>query len=241
MTTPPQPPEPYGEGYPDPTRESSEPPSQDSKVELSKGATSEPTTAGSGSEWERARERMLAQASIPTVQPPAQDVPQRRSMFGGFGAGGRSMFGGGAGGRPTGRPMSGGGGGGRPARRPMFAPRAPRPPQQDVEGRPVNNTMAVAALIAGIASIVPGIFLLGVLDIVLIVLAVVFGVLALMRVRRGLSNRKGFAVTGLALGVIAAILLVVVLILSHNAIVSCKNKIGHTPSSKELTQCQKSK
>jgi len=102
----------------------------------------------------------------------------------------------------------------------------------------MNNTFAVTAMILGLVSIV-GVYLLGILDVAIVVLAIVFGILAILKVRRGQSNRMGYAITGLATGVLGAVIIVIAIIVSRHIIQDCQKKIGHKPSSAELKQCQK--
>jgi hypothetical protein len=85
---------------------------------------------------------------------------------------------------------------------------APYPPQYPTYPQPrTGNGKAVAALVFGILSIV--FFWLSILDGVLIILALIFGILGLSESRRQGGNGRGLAVTGLVcmgIGAVAAIL-----------------------------------
>lgn len=109
-------------------------------------------------------------------------------------------------------------------------------PDEEPGAAPVRNGIAVAALVLGIISI-PGIYLLGVLDVAFIVLAVVLGILALRQVKRGTCTKKGFAIAGIATGGVGAILLVVAIIVSQRAISDCKDKIGPGATDKQVQTC----
>lgn len=113
-------------------------------------------------------------------------------------------------------------------------------PEEGPNAAPVRNGMAIAALVLGIISI-PGIYLLGVLDIAAIILAIVFGVLALRRVKRGTCTRKGFAIAGIATGGVGAILLIVAIVVSQRAISDCKHKIGPNATDKQIQTCLNNK
>lgn len=105
---------------------------------------------------------------------------------------------------------------------------------------PMRNGLAVASLILGIVAI-PGILILGLLDAVVLIFAIVLGILALRQVKHGLSNRRGFAIAGTALGGVALVLFVVAVVVNQHAVNDCKKTVGHTPSRSELSQCQKDK
>jgi uncharacterized membrane protein len=98
--------------------------------------------------------------------------------------------------------------------------------------------MPIAALSLGALSLI-AILLLKSLPIAVImaVLAIVFGILGLRQVKRGVADRKGFALAGLILGGVGLVLSIVLLILSYRVYNDCKDKIGHSPSQKELTKC----
>jgi hypothetical protein len=75
-----------------------------------------------------------------------------------------------------------------------------RVPQRDTPGRPVQgNGLAVASLVLGITSI--AFCWWGLLTLVQIVLAVVFGGVAIQAANQG-AGRKGMAVAGLLCGVV---------------------------------------
>ncbi|MGI8696823.1 MAG: DUF4190 domain-containing protein [Mycobacteriales bacterium] len=107
-----------------------------------------------------------------------------------------------------------------------------------VERRPPapRNGTAIASLVLGVIS-VPGIYLLGLVDLPVALLAVVLGFLALRQTRRGLATKRGFAIGGMVGGGIGLVLVVVALILSHRLVNDCRDKIGHAPSSSELKTC----
>ncbi len=101
-----------------------------------------------------------------------------------------------------------------------------------------RNGMSIAALSLGALALI-AILLLKSLPIAVLmaVLAIVFGIIGLRQVKRGISDRKGFALAGLILGAIALVLSIVLLFLSYRVYNDCKDKIGHSPSQKELTKC----
>jgi uncharacterized protein DUF4190 len=103
---------------------------------------------------------------------------------------------------------------------------------------PARNGMPIAALSLGALALI-AILLLKSLPIAVImaVLAIVFGILGLRQVKRGVADRKGFALAGLILGAVGLVLSIVLLILSYRVYNDCKDKIGHSPSQKELTKC----
>lgn len=74
---------------------------------------------------------------------------------------------------------------------------------------PPRNGLGLAALIVGIVSlllaIIPGVGLIG-------VVAVVLGVIALVRVRRGVATNRGVSITGVVLGGLAVVAAVVWLV-----------------------------
>ncbi|HVX46262.1 MAG TPA: DUF4190 domain-containing protein [Mycobacteriales bacterium] len=113
---------------------------------------------------------------------------------------------------------------------------APAWPEEEPGDLPVRNGLATAALVLGIISI-PGIYLLGVLDVAFIVLGIVFGILALRQVKRGTCTKKGFAIAGIVTGGVGAILLVVAIIVSQRAISDCKDKIGPHATDKQIQTC----
>lgn len=109
-------------------------------------------------------------------------------------------------------------------------------PDEEPGELPVRNGIAVAALVLGIISI-PGIYLLGILDIAFIVLSILLGILALRQVKRGTCTKKGYAIGGIVTGGVGAILLVVAIIVSQRAISDCKDKIGHNATDKQIQKC----
>lgn len=103
---------------------------------------------------------------------------------------------------------------------------------------PARNGMPIAALSLGALSLVSILILKSLpIAIVLAVVAVVLGIVALRQVKKGIADRRGFALAGLILGAVGIVLSVVLLILSYRVYNDCKHKIGHSPSQKELTQC----
>lgn len=105
---------------------------------------------------------------------------------------------------------------------------------------PPRNNLALAAIILGVVALL-GLFLIGIVDAVIIIAGLVVGILAVRQVKRGESNRRGFAIAGVVLSAVALVLFVVFVIVNQRAVSDCKKKIGHSPSSSELRQCQKDK
>lgn len=77
-------------------------------------------------------------------------------------------------------------------------------------GQPQSNGFGIAALVLGILSI-PAAFLAGVPGIVLGLLALVFGILGLRKVRAGRANNRGMAITGLITGILGLLMGIAVL------------------------------
>jgi predicted PurR-regulated permease PerM len=107
---------------------------------------------------------------------------------------------------------------------------------------PARNGMPIAALILGVISII-AILLLKSLPIAVLmaVLAIALGIIGLRQVKRGITDKRGFALAGLILGIVGLVLSVVLLVLSYRVYNDCKHKIGHSPSQKELTACVNAK
>lgn len=107
---------------------------------------------------------------------------------------------------------------------------------------PARNGLTVAAMLLGVLSIV-GIVLLKslILGVIAGLLGLIFGIIGLRQVKRGVADRRGFALTGVVAGALGLVISVVLLVLSYRVYNDCKHKIGHAPSSKELTQCVKHK
>lgn len=101
-----------------------------------------------------------------------------------------------------------------------------------------RNGMPIASLTTGALSLIAILLLKSLpIAIVLAVVAVVLGIIGLRQVKKGISDRRGFALAGLILGAVGIILSVVLLILSYRVYNDCKHQIGHSPSQKELTKC----
>jgi predicted PurR-regulated permease PerM len=101
-----------------------------------------------------------------------------------------------------------------------------------------RNGMPVAALTTGILSLIAILLLKSLpIAVLLAVVSIALGIMGLRQVKRGIADRRGFALAGLILGVVGLILSVVLLILSYRVYNDCKHKIGHSPSQKELTTC----
>ncbi|WP_448615292.1 DUF4190 domain-containing protein [Modestobacter sp. URMC 112] len=77
-------------------------------------------------------------------------------------------------------------------------------------GQPKKNGFGIAALVLGILSL-PAAFFAGVPGIVLGLLAIVFGVLGLRRVKARQADNRGMAITGLVTGVLGLLLGIAVL------------------------------
>ncbi len=116
------------------------------------------------------------------------------------------------------------------------------PEEQTADRPPPRNGQPIGALLLGLVSLA-GVFLFRSVFISVIagLLAVVFGVLALRQVKRGIADKRGFAIGGIVLGGLGLVVSVVLLVLSYHLYNDCKNKIGHAPSQSELTQCVKHK
>lgn len=105
-----------------------------------------------------------------------------------------------------------------------------------------RNGLAVAALIVGIVSI-PAALVLGVIDVVLILAAIILGVLALQRVRQGVSDKRGVAIAGIVTAVVGLILAIVLTVIGYRNLQNCKKQLHlkGTPTTAQLKQCQKTK
>jgi uncharacterized protein DUF4190 len=114
------------------------------------------------------------------------------------------------------------------------------PEEQPGGGRvgAARNGMPIASLSTGALSLISILLLKSLpIAIVLAVVAVVLGFIGMRQVKKGIADRRGFALAGLILGVVGIVLSVVLLILSYRVYNDCKHKIGHSPSQKELTKC----
>jgi hypothetical protein len=113
---------------------------------------------------------------------------------------------------------------------------------EDTPGGPrvgaARNGMPIASLTTGALSLISILLLKSLpIAIVLAVVSVVLGFIGLRQVKKGIADRRGFALAGLILGVVGIVLSVVLLILSYRVYNDCKHTIGHSPSQKELTKC----
>ncbi|MET7770437.1 DUF4190 domain-containing protein [Nocardia sp. NPDC005366] len=119
----------------------------------------------------------------------------------------------------------------------------PPPGGQYWQESPKGKGIAVTALVLGILAIfgllvVVGGFLFG-------VFAVIFGIIALVKVRRGTGGGTGFAATGIVLGVIALIAATVISIVGWSLFVNsggkdfldCVNKAGNDQS--KIDDCER--
>lgn len=101
-----------------------------------------------------------------------------------------------------------------------------------------RNGMPIASLTTGALSLISILLLKSLpIAIVLAVVAVVVGFIGMRQVKKGIADRRGFALAGMIMGAVGIVLSVVLLILSYRVYNDCKHKIGHSPSQKELTQC----
>lgn len=117
-------------------------------------------------------------------------------------------------------------------------------PDDDKSGErpPARNGLTMAAMLLGLLSIVSILLLKSlILGVIAGLLGLIFGILGLRQVKRGIADRRGFALTGVVAGALGLIISVVLLILSYRVYNDCKHKLGHAPSSKELTRCVKNK
>jgi hypothetical protein len=116
------------------------------------------------------------------------------------------------------------------------------PEEQAADRPPPRNGMPIGALLLGVVSLA-GVFLFRSVFISVIagLLGVVFGILALRQVKRGIADRRRFAISGIVLGGLGLVVSVVLLIVSYHLYNDCKDKLGHAPNQKELTQCVNNK
>ncbi len=98
----------------------------------------------------------------------------------------------------------------------------------DVPGRSLPTGMAVASLILGILGILTAFFLLGGL---LGLVAVILGVLALGKIKRGEADGRGMAIGGIVTGAIALVLTIGFLAIVGSFFAANSDEIG------SLTQC----
>lgn len=151
----------------------------------------------------------------PTAPPPAQN-PAPGTPFNPYppGAGTDNPFA-----NPPGTPY---GGAPNPYQYPPagYGPGAPVPPPYHGYAQPgTGNGKAIAALVLGICSIV--FCWLSVFDGVFVILALVFGLLALGDARNGRSGGRGMAIAGLACMVVGALLATLITIKYAHAIQKC--------------------
>ena len=95
----------------------------------------------------------------------------------------------------------------------------PPPPYPQLRPAPHRHGQAIAALVLGIASIV--FCWLSVFDAVFIILALVFGLLALNESKQPGAPGRGMAIAGLACTVVGAIVATVLTVLIVHAINKC--------------------
>lgn len=112
------------------------------------------------------------------------------------------------------------------------------PESDGSDSPPPRNGMAITAAVCGGLALI-AIFLLGspIFGIPLGVGGIVTGILAIRQVRKGISNKKGLAITGLVLGIISIVISIVLFVLSYRLYNDCKSELGHEPSTEELKQC----
>ncbi|MEO8888500.1 MAG: DUF4190 domain-containing protein [Jatrophihabitantaceae bacterium] len=114
-------------------------------------------------------------------------------------------------------------------------PAGPPPPPYNLQYPPprTGNGKAIAALVLGLASIL--FCWLSFFDVVLVVLAVVFGFIALGEAKRRPGNEgKGLAIAGLACALVGAILATVLTIVIYTKYKDC---IGLGLGSSQYSQC----
>jgi VIT1/CCC1 family predicted Fe2+/Mn2+ transporter len=108
------------------------------------------------------------------------------------------------------------------------------------DGPRPRNTLPIASLACGVFAILVMLVLSQVvLGILFGVIAIVLAIFGLRAVRRGVADRRSWALTGLITGVLAILISAVLLILSYRVYSDCRDKIGHKPSTSELKNCSK--
>ena len=107
------------------------------------------------------------------------------------------------------------------------------------QGAPAkSNGLGIAALVLGILSI-PAAFFVGI-GIVFGLLAIIFGIIGLRRVKARRADNKGMAIAGLITGVIGALLSIVViglLVFVTNTTEDCRNEFNSTGDQAQFDQC----
>jgi hypothetical protein len=101
-----------------------------------------------------------------------------------------------------------------------------------------RNGLPTAAMVLGVVS-VGTLLLVPLVAAICSVLAIVFGIIGLRQVRTGRSNRRGFALTGLATGIAGLVILVVLVGYAIRRFDACQRHVGHQPNTQELLQCRK--
>ncbi|SDY25659.1 protein of unknown function [Modestobacter sp. DSM 44400] len=102
-----------------------------------------------------------------------------------------------------------------------------------------SNGFGITALVLGILSL-PAAFFGGIPGILLGVLAIVFAVLGLRRVRARRADNRGMAIAGLVTGILGALLGVVVLVLTvlvFNTVGDCVDQLQETGDQVQYQQC----
>ncbi|MRH86329.1 DUF4190 domain-containing protein [Nocardia sp. SYP-A9097] len=126
-----------------------------------------------------------------------------------------------------------------------YPPPGGQPPQQYWQESPKGKGLAVTALVLGIIAVVTfWTVILTVVGVFFGLLAAIFGLIAMMKARRGTSGGFGMAVAGLILGLLGLIGGIVVGILvwvvfkdnGGTDLVDCLNKAGNDKAAQQ--QCQ---
>ena len=107
------------------------------------------------------------------------------------------------------------------------------------QGAPAkSNGLGIAALVLGILSI-PAAFFVGA-GIVFGLLAIIFGIIGLRRVKARRADNKGMAIAGLITGIIGALLSIVVialLVFVTTTTEDCRNEFNSTGDQAQFDQC----
>ena len=107
------------------------------------------------------------------------------------------------------------------------------------QGAPAkSNGLGVAALVLGILSI-PAAFFVGI-GLVFGLLAIIFGIIGLRRVKARRADNKGMAIAGLVTGIVGALLSIVVialLVFVTNTTEDCRNEFNSTGDQAQFDRC----
>ncbi|MEV6770852.1 DUF4190 domain-containing protein [Nocardia sp. NPDC051030] len=120
---------------------------------------------------------------------------------------------------------------------------APQGGQQYWQESPKGKGLAITALVLGILALLSSITILG--GILFGLFAVIFGLIAMFKARKGTGGGLGLAVAGLILGILGLVVSIVLVVVGYSwfvdnggkDLIDCLNKAGNDQS--KVDQCQR--